>query len=511
MRLQLAISTLALCLSPLTAQGLQFDVTGGSIPGTLSFDLYPTVAPLTACFILTGITPGPTNIALFDPADPRTVNVGTQALGNSFFGLSGLDGHFRVGPLAVPNIPSLTDAAFFFQGITIGGATTIVDQISLARAVRLAPSGAFHTRSAYMLDERAFATVLPRTDGSWTIAGGGRGALLAQVAHRTTEIYDPLTDSFTFGPNMNVERSIHTATRLNDGRWLIAGGVAIANDPQSLCEIYDPATGTFTQVASMVTPRMGHTANLLPNGRVLVTGGLQALTVLPTQLSAIRDATNLTEIYDPVANTWTPGPNLRTPRAGHISFQRPDGKVVLAGGISWDSVILLGWLPAMRSSVDIYDPVTNTISAGPSMANTRSLTYATEITPGRFLVAGGIAAISLTNPGNPTAAAEIYNSATNSWSSAGSMAAARANHLIIPLGNGRFLHAGGADGSVLNPNALGTTEVYDANTNSWSAGPSLTVPRAAYALYQTPTDQVMLFGGGTTLGAIATSTEWWYR
>ena len=44
------------------------------------------------------------------------------------------------------------------------------------------------------------------------ITGGGQGALLAQVAERTTEIYDPLQDSFSFGPNMTAERAIGIIT-----------------------------------------------------------------------------------------------------------------------------------------------------------------------------------------------------------------------------------------------------------------------------------------------------------
>src|SRR5690606_38512019 len=101
------------------------------------------------------------------------------------------------------------------------------------------------------------------------------------------------------------------------------GGVNGSNDPQASCEIYDPIADTFTVVAPMNTPRMGHTATLLADGRVFVSGGLEALTVTPTQLSAIRDAVASTEIYDPVLDTWSPATVMSKPRAAHMALQRP--------------------------------------------------------------------------------------------------------------------------------------------------------------------------------------------
>jgi hypothetical protein len=506
--LRLATS-LAILSSGLGAQPpLELDVVGGSMPGILSLDLHPGLYPFQACFILVGITPGPTPIAWFDPTDPRYVNVGLEIISLSFFGLVGLDLHFRVGPSLVPASPNLLNNPFFFQGITLGGATTLVERISLPRVIRMANAGTFHDRLGAFMDQRAFATTLPRNDGSWMVVGGGRGGLLSQVAHRTTEIYDPLTEAFSYGPPLNTERSLHTQTLLADGRWLLTGGVDRQNDPQASCEIYDVATHSFTPVAPMIHPRMGHTATLLPSGKVLVTGGLVAMTVTPTPLNAIYDTTNTTEIYDPVANTWTAGPNLRTPRAGHAALVRADNRVALCGGISWDVIIIQ--VPAVRSSVDIYDPVANTITAGPSMASPRAMVEPVPLGNHRYLLAGGINSLTLINLGTPTAAAEIYNGATNSWSSAGSMATARGIHKGWALDGNRFLIAGGANGTILSPNSLASSEIYDATANTWSAGPSLNIPRSGPAVFRTPTGQMQVFGGGSSQGAISSRVEFYY-
>ena len=92
------------------------------------------------------------------------------------------------------------------------------------------------------------------------------------------ELYDPATGTFSPTGSMAAVRAYGTATLLDDGRVLVAGGyncgVAGKDGIWASAELYDPATGTFSPTGSMAAPRSHHTATLLADGRVLIAGGL---------------------------------------------------------------------------------------------------------------------------------------------------------------------------------------------------------------------------------------------
>lgn len=497
--------------APALAQTLALDARGGSMPGTITLEAAPASFPFEPGVLLFALTPGPTPISLYDPFDPRDLAIGSDLLSAYVLFYFGFDLDLQVS-FPAPVSPSFVDQPIYFQVATLTYSTPILGQLSNGNVVRLGNAGSFRDRGVSFQNDRAFATVLPRPDRTLLLVGGARGQLLAQVATSSTQIYDPMADAFTPGPTLNAPRSLHTSTQLPDGTWLIAGGVNANNDPQATCELYDPVTDTFTPIVSMGTPRTGHTATLLANGKVLVTGGIQAMPVTPTQLQPIRETIATTELYDPSTGLWSAGPSMATPRVGHAAMVRPDGKVLLAGGISWDPNLVFSWVPAVRRSCDLYDPVANTMASAPQMAFARSLIDPVELGNGKFLVAGGINGITILpfNPGNPTNTAEVYDAIANTWTTVGSMATARGNHRAFPLGNGQFLLAGGANGSILSPNALSSTEVFSTATNLFTPGPAMANARAGAAAFPIPQGQMMFFGGGSTGGSITNTTEWYY-
>jgi N-acetylneuraminic acid mutarotase len=76
---------------------------------------------------------------------------------------------------------------------------------------------------------------------------------------------------------MNNIRLIHTATLLQNGKVLVAGGISFDSSgniiPIDTSEIYDPSNNTWTLSANMNNNRTYHTDTLLQNVKVLVAGG----------------------------------------------------------------------------------------------------------------------------------------------------------------------------------------------------------------------------------------------
>jgi len=92
------------------------------------------------------------------------------------------------------------------------------------------------------------------------------------------EIYDPATGTFSPGGSLTVPRSSHTATLLDNGQILFAGGFSLAGTqadslPLKSAELYTPDTHISTAVSDMSDRRGLHTATILPSGQVLVVGG----------------------------------------------------------------------------------------------------------------------------------------------------------------------------------------------------------------------------------------------
>jgi len=116
-------------------------------------------------------------------------------------------------------------------------------------------------------------TATPLQDGHVLIAGGrqpGRDGVRTGIA--TAELYDPVSGQFNPTGSMSAGRSNQTATLLVDGRVLVAGGLA-GSAGLATAELYDPGTGKFAPTGSMNVSRSEQTATALPDGTVLVAGG----------------------------------------------------------------------------------------------------------------------------------------------------------------------------------------------------------------------------------------------
>ena len=220
-------------------------------------------------------------------------------------------------------------------------------------------------------------------------------------------------------------------------------------------------------LARMQGPLRWHTAARLRDGRVLVTD----------------DESPAAEIYDVGNDTWSPTAPMSQARPRSTATQLSDGRVLVVGGWSGRRNLASG---------EIYDPSTDDWHTISPMANGRTHHTATLLGDGTVLVAGG--STGHVEATWVLAAAERYDPNTDAWSSAGSMSSPRLEHAATRLVDGRVFVTGGSNGGLLS-----TTEVYDQTTGSWSPLASLIVPRKKHTATLTR-QGVLVVGGRNTRG-----------
>jgi hypothetical protein len=285
--------------------------------------------------------------------------------------------------------------------------------------------------------------------------------------------------SWTYTGNLNLPRSRHTATLLQNGKVLVAGGFAAGGFALNSAELYDPATGVWSLTRTLNTARSLHTATLLRNGKALIVGGWDGSSVL-----------NSAELYDPDTTTWTDTGKLNVARGSHTATLLSDGKVLVAGGEDPN-----GFFPA-----ELYDPATGSWSITGSFGLYRLNHTATLLPDSRILVAGGY--VDLIDEGLRSYGwygSDLYDPGTTSWRRAGNLNTGRFNHTATLLPNGNVLVAGGMDENVLdNVTVFNSAELYDPATGTWSYTGSLNTQHAGHTATLLSNGQVLLAGGNSS-------------
>jgi hypothetical protein len=358
---------------------------------------------------------------------------------------------------------------------------------------------------------------------------------------------------------LNLPRSGHTATSLNDGRILVVGGSGVTTEPNTQAEIFDSTTSTTasawtcSRVGSLtVNARVAHTATLLTDGRVLIAGGSssgntaelfdpsggsvategvftatgnlmggylstntngrnQHAAVLLTaganmgkvlltggQGSTAAGVAQSAEIFDPSSGTFSNAAATVTPmNSGRVGHLL----VVLNDG----TVMALGGNApqiSVTGSTELYDPVLNAwTSIGPPARNNATLTTFTPT--GKIILVGGQGERQGTDSlGNSLAienTSRVYDPATGLWTDLGvTLKNARYQHSAVMMGN-KLLVAGGV--SAKSSIVLNSVEVYDGT--SWTTVAAMNVARTNFGLITLPNGNVLAVGGQS-----ATSASW---
>src|SRR6266542_316844 len=223
------------------------------------------------------------------------------------------------------------------------------------------------TSTAPMAQERVDHTATKLVSGEVLVAGGQYGIPSAIydgsniLASAELYSYDPATRTGTWRPtgSLKTARSGHTATVLPSGEVLVWGGAnsySVSGECDlnvlACAELYDPVNGTWRATAPLATVRYSHTATLLDSGKVLIAGGDGIVGEAYGRLASAELYS-----YDPATGTGSSTSTgfMITPRTSHTATKLLSGKVLFVGGIGNSA-------PWLLASAELYsdDPATGT-------------------------------------------------------------------------------------------------------------------------------------------------------
>ena len=220
--------------------------------------------------------------------------------------------------------------------------------------------------------------------GKLFVFGGAR--LSTATVVNTTRIYDFQTKTWSTGAPMPDVRAF-MGSGYYRGKIYLVGGYNTGNVDPSFGQVweYDPVTNTFNTSRANMPITMGGPGFGIINGHIYIAGGRN---ISNANLNTLYD-------YDIDADTWTQRANLPTginvPGSAVIA-----GKLWVFGG--GNPFLGLGALsksnqkgvltPDATNVLQIYDPVSDSWSVGPSLNQVRSFTVGVAVN-NRAVAVGG--------------------------------------------------------------------------------------------------------------------------
>jgi len=167
------------------------------------------------------------------------------------------------------------------------------------------------------------------------------------------------------------------------------------------------------------------------------------------------------EVYDPVTDTWTRKADM------------PSGRACAAASVVNGKIYVIGGSPRAETyttTVEEYDPATDTWTRKADMPTARCF-LSTSVVNGKIYAIGG-----RMYPGGDTTAVEEYDPVTDTWTRRGNMPTVRTG-LSTSVIDGRIYAIGGAAGGLTAP-ALVRVEEYDPAMDTWTRKADIPTARA---------------------------------
>lgn len=297
--------------------------------------------------------------------------------------------------------------------LAFGGDDNLFSNLSVRNSAELyTPFSGSWSLTGAMNEARTRLTSAILPNGNVLAIGGDDGSLNVK---KSCEVYDIATGTWSYTDSMQEARYHHATVVLGDGRVLVAGGEFGSG---GVAEIYDPASSTWSTTGTMGTEHGSELElTLLNDGKVLATGG--------------GDARSVAEIYDPAAGTWsTVGQAMMGERHGHSATLLNNGKVLLVGGYNFSSQL----------SSEIFDPVAMTFTATGSQLTNKTSHPAVKLSNGNVICWDIGDFFSVGN----TKIVEIYDVTTGTWSTFPTAILGKQASTMHVLASGQALTVGGS-------------------------------------------------------------------
>ena len=289
----------------------------------------------------------------------------------------------------------------------------------------------------------------------------------------SVRLWDPATGAFTSVPNQTSQIFCSGLAQLPDGRLMVIGGHNGGEVGITDSNVFDPATNQWSLLSSMNSARWYPSLTELGDGRMAAMSG-------QTTPGSYADTP---ELYSPASGGWT---SLTGASSSFVhddgyplSFLLPNGRLFV--------------FDPEGGHLGILDPTAGTFAAGP--ISPIRFGAAAMYRPGKILVSGGGAAWSAPTTG----ATEIIDmtAASPAWQPAAPMAYGRYQHDLVVLADGQVLAVGGsADVDQADLNGPLPTEIWNPQTQTWSAAAALSNPRMYHSTALLLPDGTVLAAGG---------------
>ena len=250
-------------------------------------------------------------------------------------------------------------------------------------------------------------------------------------------------------PSMPSMRIGHGSVMLGNS-LLVVGGYSATSTLQPVVNVFNVFSNTWSALKSIPTPR-AHLGVAAVNGKAYAIGG-HLVNPLYQSVSAV-------EMYDPTLNDWITKTAMPSAQHNFAYATGANNRIYVFGGETYTTSVDVRW---GINNVLEYDPVGDSWQSRAAMSSGRELAAAATGSDGKIYVTGGWARTGLSS-GERLSSMEVFDPATNTWSVAAPMPQSRTSHMAFAYGDSIVVVGGENDASA----AQATVYEYVIATNMW--------------------------------------------